>query len=177
MRKVLSIFLLLGMITTMTFAKMKDRKETSLIIIHHSATETGNVEIFRNFHKNERGWDDIGYHFVITNGKGGIDGKIQEGRPLEKQGAHAKGKNSASISICLVGIDKFTENQKIATILLVAKLCLDYGIEPSEKTIQAHHEKCPGPGLNLAEIIKEVKKFLDFIKEIQRLNPALRKKA
>ena len=137
--------------------KIKDRKETSLIIIHYSATENGNVEIFRRFHKETNGWDDIGYHFVITNGKNGADGEIQKGRALQKQGAHAKGRNHNSIGICLVGNNKFTEKQKKALVQLTAELCQKYQIKPSEKTIQSHHEKCPGPGLDLPEIIKEVK--------------------
>lgn len=155
MRKILSIFLLLG-IVAITMAEMKDRKETSLIIIHHSATKNGNTEIFRSFHK-QKGWDDISYHFVITNGKGGSDGKIQKGRALQKQGAHAKDRNHNSIGICLVGNDKFTEKQKEAVIWLITVLCLKYQLEPSEKTIQPHHEKCPGQNLNISEIIKEVK--------------------
>lgn len=134
--------------------KIKDRKETSLIIIHHSATENGNAEIFRRFHKETNGWDDIGYHFVITNGKGGPDGEIQKGRGLQKQGAHARGRNHNSIGICLVGNNKFTEKQKEALIRLLVKLCIMYQIDPSEKTIQAHHEKCPGPGFDLPEIIR-----------------------
>jgi len=137
--------------------EIKDRRETSLIIVHHSATENGNVEIFRRFHTETNGWDDIGYHFVITNGNGGPDGEIQKGRDLQKQGAHAKEKNYNSIGICLVGNEKFTGKQKESLIWLITGLCLKYGLEPSEKTIQPHHEKCPGQGLDIPEIIKEVK--------------------
>lgn len=127
-------------------AEMKDRKETACIIIHHSATIQGNVEIFQRCHR-ERGWEDIGYHFVITNGNSGPDGEIQIGRPLEKIGAHAKGRNHNSVGICLVGEDQFTAKQKDSLIRLLAKLCAEYNLEISEKTIQAHHERCPGQGL------------------------------
>ena len=146
-------------------AKMEDRKETTCIIVHHSATENGNVEIFRREHKeridkNGQKWPDIGYHFVITNGNDGPDGEIQKGRDIRKQGAHAKGRNADSVGICLVGKDQFTNKQKKALIQLLADLCQKYKIEPSSKTIQRHHEECPGQGLNLSGIIKKVRQKL-----------------
>ncbi|MBU3942480.1 peptidoglycan recognition protein family protein [Patescibacteria group bacterium] len=155
-----------------------DRRETTVIVIHHSATSSGNMEIFKKFHVEERGWEDIGYHFVITNGHGGADGLIQKGRPLQKQGAHAKNSpwgdmNPYSVGICLVGEDIFTEKQKIATVLLVANLCLKYNIDPSSENIRNHHQDCPGSGLDLKEIIQETKKFWDFFKKLQELNPTL----
>ncbi|OGZ27728.1 MAG: hypothetical protein A2365_03745 [Candidatus Nealsonbacteria bacterium RIFOXYB1_FULL_40_15] len=139
--------------------EMKDRKNTEVLIIHHSDTEEGNVEAFRRFHKDEYGWPDVGYHFVVTNGKGGEDGQIQIGRSLEKIGAHAKarGRNSNSVGICLVGENQFTEKQIQNCFILVAFLCHKYGFEPSEKTVQRHHEKCPGPGLDLQYIIENAK--------------------
>lgn len=46
----------------------------------------------------ERGFDDIGYHYVIRR-----DGTLEFGRELNIPGAHAKGNNANSIGICLVG--------------------------------------------------------------------------
>lgn len=71
------------------------------IIVHCSATppsmsDVGAEEIDR-WHK-ERGWDGIGYHVVIRR-----DGKREDGRPLEKPGAHARGHNANSIGVCLIG--------------------------------------------------------------------------
>jgi len=141
--------------------EIKTREETSIIVIHHSDTNTGNVEIFRRYHEEENGWDDIGYHFVITNGNGGFDGRIEMGRSLEKQGAHAKRRNYNSVGICLVGKNEFTKKQKCSLVLLTAVLCRFYNIEPSEKTIQGHHEKCPGSGLDLSDIIRRVRQALN----------------
>jgi len=155
-------------------AEMVDRKETSVIIIHHSAGASGNAEIFRKHHVGVNNWSDIGYHFVVCNGNGGVDGKIEVGRPLRKQGAHAGSvRNKNSVGVCLVGEDKFTENQIAETVVLVAKLCYKYDIEPSAKTIQPHHDKCPGPGLDVNRIIWESKELLDFYKELVRINKAL----
>ena len=65
----------------------------------------------RRWHVEERGWSDIGYHYVITR-----NGVVVPGRPLDKIGAHVKGHNKDTIGICLVGgkggtaHDKFREN-------------------------------------------------------------------
>jgi len=70
------------------------------IVDHCSATkpdENFGVEEFRKWHK-KKGWDDVGYHFIVR-----LDGKLELGRPLNKQGAHVRGKNKNSIGICYVG--------------------------------------------------------------------------
>lgn len=45
-----------------------------------------------------RGWNGIGYHLVIRR-----DGTCEEGRDVERIGAHTKGHNSDSYGLCLVG--------------------------------------------------------------------------
>lgn len=74
------------------------------IIIHHSATKNGNVEIFRKAHK-AKGWRNVGYHYVIGNGTNSGDGQIEKGRAETETGAHcsAGGMNTKGIGICLVG--------------------------------------------------------------------------
>lgn len=71
------------------------------IFVHCSATpktmDIGVTEI-RKWHVEERGWSDIGYHYVIRR-----NGNIEEGRPVTKTGAHVSGYNKNSIGICLVG--------------------------------------------------------------------------
>lgn len=70
------------------------------IIIHCAATkpsqDIGAAEI-RRWHR-KQGWKDIGYHHVIRR-----DGTVEPGRPEDRAGAHAKGYNSVSIGVCLVG--------------------------------------------------------------------------
>jgi len=93
-------------------------KEIKKIIIHCSDSDFGSASVIDEWHK-ERGWDGIGYHYVITNGaqnscrpyKGSDDGIIQDGRNVEKQGAHVRGHNSDSIGICLIGKHHFTGKQ------------------------------------------------------------------
>ena len=95
-------------------------KEIKKIIIACSDSEFGSSSVIDGWHK-ARGWDGIGYHYVITNGiqdscrpyKGSDDGIIQDGRNVEKQGAHVRGHNSDSIGICLIGKHHFTGKQMV----------------------------------------------------------------
>lgn len=75
-------------------------RNINLIIVHCSATpEERDVSVadIDRWHR-ERGFDGIGYHYVVY-----IDGSVHEGRPLNKVGAHCKGHNAHSIGICYVG--------------------------------------------------------------------------
>lgn len=70
------------------------------IVIHCSATkphqDIGADEI-RLWHQ-DRGWRDIGYHYVIRR-----DGQVETGRQDHERGAHVKNHNENSLGICLVG--------------------------------------------------------------------------
>ena len=63
------------------------------------------------------------------------------------KGAHAKGRNNL-VGICLTGYDRFTTAQIESLRGLLKRLGI-VEIEP-------HHEKCPGKGLNLEQIQKEI---------------------
>ena len=86
------------------------------IVVHCSATKGDQdfgAEDINQWHI-ERGWSEIGYHFVIRR-----DGHIELGRDLDKVGAHVKGFNKHSWGVCLIGgldesgnpDDNFTEDQ------------------------------------------------------------------
>lgn len=80
--------------------KKSSRKITE-IIVHCTATPEGNdttVEAIRKTHMRDRGFSDIGYHYVIY-----LDGSIHEGRNVHQSGAHCVGHNSNSIGVCYVG--------------------------------------------------------------------------
>lgn len=105
------------------------------VVVHHSASPRWTtVEAIDRWHK-ERGWDGIGYHYVIYP-----DGSIHEGRSLDKVGAHAKGRNTTHIGICLVGYDSFTDEQVRSLDKLIIELSLP---------VERHHEKCPGNGIDI----------------------------
>mgnify|MGYP003656410791 CR=1 FL=1 len=87
---------------------MKERKETINIVIHCADTppemDIGAKEI-TDWHK-ERGFRDIGYHYVIR-----LDGTIESGRDVGVIGAHVKGHNDDSLGICVVGRGDLTPEQ------------------------------------------------------------------
>ena len=84
-------------------------KSWNAIIIHHSATERGNAAIFDKEHREQNGWDGIGYDFVIGNGTNSGDGQVEVTFRWRQQitGAHCKTDNNWAnedgIGICLVG--------------------------------------------------------------------------
>ncbi len=82
-----------------------------LIIIHCSDTDNDIDMRALDIHKMHLGfgWDGIGYHKVICR-----CGKIENGRPEFWIGAHVKGKNDISLGVCLIGRNKFTNEQYIS---------------------------------------------------------------
>ena len=91
---------------------MRERQSTDTLVIHCADTPEDmdiGAETIRKWHTEERGWDDIGYHWVITR-----SGKLEPGRDLRMQGAHAVAVNGNSVGCCLVGRgDNFTDSQFI----------------------------------------------------------------
>ena len=80
------------------------------IVIHHSATETGNARIFDRWHREENHWDGVGYDFVIGNNSDSGDGEVEVTFRWRQQraGAHCGGTpdnwaNEEAVGICLVG--------------------------------------------------------------------------
>ena len=79
----------------------KSSRKINKIILHCSATREGqdiSVDTIRKWHVDGRGWSDIGYHYIVS-----IDGQIEEGRPIDRSGAHTKGLNTSSIGCCYIG--------------------------------------------------------------------------
>lgn len=114
---------------------MKKRTSTNKIILHCAATPEGKdfkASDIRKWHK-DRGWEDIGYHFVID-----LDGTVENGRNEEMVGAHTSGYNNNSIGICYVGgvakdgktaKDTRTDAQKKSMYELVNKLLTKYKLK------------------------------------------------
>ena len=100
-------------------------RKINKIIIHCSGSDKDKttLEDIRRWHVN-RGWSDIGYHYVIEG-----DGMVRKGRPIEEVGAHCYGHNKDSIGVCLCGgdldleySDDFNESQFDALSRLVEYL-------------------------------------------------------
>lgn len=94
------------------------------IVIHHSASDSGNAASIGKYHKNERGWvNGLGYHFLIGNGNGSMDGQIEVGNRWDDQidGAHAGNDvyNKQGVGICLIGNfeNDYPTNSQISSLL------------------------------------------------------------
>lgn len=135
-------------------------RKIDTIIIHCSATRCGadfSAADINSWHV-QRGFQEIGYHYVIR-----LDGTIETGRPVEIVGAHCKGWNNYSIGICYVGgldvqghpADTRTDAQKRAMRELVNRLRAEYPI----KKIIGHRDTsldCNGDGrVESWEYVKE----------------------
>lgn len=128
------------------------------IIVHCTATRPDwwqgkttaeKVDEVKLWHTRDRGWKDIGYHYLIDR-----DGTVAKGRPVEQVGAHCKGHNTGTIGVALFGghgsserdkfSDHYTVEQNRALRELLADLSDTYGI----KKITGHNfyaaKACPG---------------------------------
>jgi N-acetylmuramoyl-L-alanine amidase len=135
-------------------------RDINKIILHCSATREGqdiSTETIRGWHVNERGWSDIGYHYVVL-----LDGTVDKARPVERQGAHVRGHNKGSIGICYIGgcdadmnpKDTRTDLQKESLTELISYLMDSY----EDATLHGHNEfsskACPS--FNVKEEYKEL---------------------
>ena len=104
-------------------------RDIKYIVLHCTATREDfsavSIDRIRRWHL-KRGWSDVGYHYYIRK-----DGSLELGRDRdndgdiwEEIGAHVKGFNSKSISMCYEGgLDSLGENKDTRT-------------EPQKKTME-----------------------------------------
>ena len=79
-----------------------------MLVVHCSDTPDDSPQTARDIQDMHLGfgWDGVGYHQIIRR-----DGTRENGRPDYWQGAHAKGVNDRSLSVCLIGRTAFTPAQ------------------------------------------------------------------
>jgi N-acetyl-anhydromuramyl-L-alanine amidase AmpD len=117
-------------------------RQINSVFVHCSASKPSqevDIEVIRGWHLT-RGFNDVGYHYVITR-----TGEVQKGRDEEVVGAHAKGYNTNSVGICLVGglnekgtpDANFTFAQYRALKYLISDLQMRYGMDLE---IKGHRE-------------------------------------
>lgn len=107
------------------------------------------VAEIRRWHVQERGWRDIGYHWVIDR-----DGTVAPGRPETEIGAHVEGHNRGTIGICLLGgygakaDDPFERNFTTAQASAVSRLIDEIKDRTAIRDVSGHNDyaakACPG---------------------------------
>jgi hypothetical protein len=146
-------------------AKLEQKGRWQAIIVHHSATTKGDAAFVDMLHK-QRGWEGLGYDFVIDSGNGGPDGRIEVGWRWKQQreGAHTRVTgdytnywNEHAIGICLIGnfeVQKPTDAQYKSLAKLVSFLQKRYNIPTSK--VKGHGDvdatRCPGRNFNMPRL-------------------------
>jgi len=139
--------------------------EVKLLVVHHTALAVGGderspverVRALYQYHAQNRGWGDIGYHFLIDE-----EGQIYEGRAGGDYviGGHVYCGNVGTIGIALLGnfeIEKPSQVQMQSLQWLLDTLAKQYDIDPARSVtyhgmkfnpIVGHRElvstDCPG---------------------------------
>ncbi|MBN1766620.1 MAG: N-acetylmuramoyl-L-alanine amidase [Sedimentisphaerales bacterium] len=139
--------------------KQEDITRWQGIVIHHTATDKGPASEIDKIHR-RRGFDGLGYDFVINNGSGAQDGKVEVGYRWQNQltGAHCRPNNcfnnywnEHTIGIVLIGNfdqTKPTRYQYQSLAELVGFLQQRYRI--SDQKVLGHRQvpgcktHCPG---------------------------------
>jgi hypothetical protein len=137
------------------------------IVIHHSASDRDTPKSMDAWHR-KRGWDGLGYNFVIGNGVGYPDGQVFVGSRWTRQtvGAHCKTPgayyNEHGIGICLIGNfedRRPTERQMQSLARLVKFLQSQCGI-PKNKVLThggvTHKTECPGRYFSISDLLRRL---------------------
>ncbi|XP_034024822.1 peptidoglycan recognition protein 5 [Thalassophryne amazonica] len=126
------------------------------VIMHHTAFTNCNdrrncvdqLAKIQTLHMNERGFDDIGYNFLV-----GGDGTVYEGRGWGVVGAHTKGHNDDSLGVAFMG--NFNNDTPAAEAILAVRQLLLFGVSQAflhpEFELLGHRDvgktECPGEKL------------------------------
>ncbi len=136
------------------------------LTIHHTDTPNNDslsmaarVRQIQAYHVDNRGWCDIGYHFLV-----GQDGRVYQGRYENRVGAHAAGANTNNVGISFIGTfnSRAPSGDMMAAGARIMRALADtYGITLDRTRVKGHREvgssdtDCPGTQLfnNLGSLI------------------------
>ena len=122
------------------------------LTIHHTGRNNDFPFFIQLRHRYLRGWEDIGYHYIIGNTRPFTeDGKLYTGRSEDFEGAHTIGYNQNSLGICLIGnFDKVVPSERqFETLFSLLKVKARQYNVPVEN-VRGHREfpgvqkSCPG---------------------------------
>ncbi|XP_050781865.1 N-acetylmuramoyl-L-alanine amidase isoform X1 [Gopherus flavomarginatus] len=128
----------------------------SFVYIHHTSSPSqpcrtfpecaADMRAMQRFHQDDRGWDDIGYSFVV-----GSDGYMYQGRGWHWVGAHTRGYNSKGYGVSFIGDYMDTLPEAFALTLVRdnflpcavkgAKIRANYTVHGHRQMV---HTACPG---------------------------------
>ena len=119
------------------------------VVVHHSASpQDWTLERISDAHK-DRGFSEVsrtnaGYHYVVE----ADPVRVRLGRAINQVGAHAKGNNSHSIGVCVIGSYEGEESPSPEQWAAATSLCADLLRQFPEAKLYGHKERgptlCPG---------------------------------
>lgn len=132
------------------------------VTLHGTGQAADRIELIRRSHVENRGWADIGYHYIIDP-----DGRIWEGRSTRYQGAHVKYNNEHNLGVLCLGnfdhqqptpaalatLDSFVAAQMNALRVGLHQVWTHQEIRPTAcpgRTLQYYMERTRGMGGRLA---------------------------
>ena len=137
--------------------------EPKRIFLHHSLTKdttTVSWGAIRRYHTEVKKWSAIGYHAGVELVRSGnhLNFEVLFGRMWNRQGAHCRGQNEDSLSLCFVGNfdnHKVPDGQLEAGGRIISLWMQLYGIKL--KDIYGHTEfdstkTCPGKLFSLDDL-------------------------
>ncbi|CAF1089535.1 unnamed protein product [Rotaria sp. Silwood1] len=148
-------------------------KPLSFYVIHHSYQPPNcyddtsciqRVKAIQDLHQLDRGWVDIGYHFLV-----GENGKVYEGRGWDRQGAHAPEWNNDAYGICIIGDFRTAPpNEKALSAVYSWIRCgiarghvkKDYHIITHRQSQRPSYTECPGDGT--FNVVNKWSRFCSF---------------
>ena len=155
------------------------------LTLHHAACcsaddlEEGKSQVYwiQDFHQNGRGWNDIGYHFLVDRA-----GNIYQGRPETVIGAHVGDANTGNIGVCLLGcyhppeascFQTITPESRQSIVELFSWVSDTYGQNPT--VLLGHRDyfgttACPGDNIWI-ELPRFRAEISDFIQSYFEMPP------
>ncbi|CAF4574071.1 unnamed protein product, partial [Rotaria sp. Silwood2] len=149
------------------------RKPLSFYVIHHTYQPPNcyddvsciqRVQAIQDLHQIDRGWVDIGYHFLV-----GENGKVYEGRGWDRQGAHAPEWNDDAYGICIIGdFRTASPNEKALNAvdswlrcgIALGHVKNDYYIITHRQSQRPGYTECPGDGT--FNVVNKWSRFCSF---------------
>lgn len=139
----------------------------NLITFHHSgdpkpfvtndaAGTAQHLENVRHWHRDQLGWQDIGYHFAIDRA-----GRIWQLRPLAYAGQHVRGKNDHNIGVVVLGnfeLQAPTAQQLQKVQWFSQLLRKQYRLAPNRVFTHRELVKTTCPGKNMQPLMTQYRK-------------------
>ncbi|XP_052439006.1 peptidoglycan recognition protein 5 [Carassius gibelio] len=136
--------------------KTETKNPAQTVIVHHTALRycadprdsVSELAHIQHMHMQERGFDDIGYNFLISG-----DGTVYEGRGWGIVGAHAKEHNFSSVGIAFMGNfnDELPSSTSLSALLRLLHIGVLHGhVQPNFELV-GHKDvaktECPGKNI------------------------------